>query len=131
MITMSIQHTADIVENPFARIASTLAVTGAVRTIVMGAAGLLTTLVFWQLVVWLLAVPNYLVPSPIEVAIAVSTDYRLLMSSAAPTILEALLGFLIGNIVALLVAVSFVYAKTVEEMFYPVAILIRPSRSSP
>ena len=35
------------------------------------------------------------------------------------------LGFLLGNVFAVLVAISFVYNKIVEDLFYPVAILIK------
>jgi NitT/TauT family transport system permease protein len=117
--------TIDRIESPFARIAAYFPETSGYRTIAMAVLGLLITVGFWQAVVWLFAVPIYLVPSPVDVAGAVARDIQLLASSAVPTIIEALLGFLLGNTVAILVAVSFVYAKPIEEMFYPVAILIK------
>jgi NitT/TauT family transport system permease protein len=56
---------------------------------------------------------------------ALREDWSLLVSSAVPTITEAFLGFLLGNTIAILVAISFVYNKVVEEMFYPVAIFVK------
>ncbi len=115
----------DRMETPLARLGALFPAEGGHRTILMAALGLLSVLVLWQAIIWLFSVPIYLVPSPIDVAGAVSRDIGLLASSAVPTIVEALLGFVLGNTVAILVAVSFVYAKPVEEMFYPVAILIK------
>lgn len=98
---------------------------GAARTAIMGVLGLATVLVVWQFITWLFSIPVYLVPSPAAIAGAVAQDYPLLLANALPTITEAFAGFLIGNTIAILVAISFVYNKTTEEMFYPVAILIK------
>ena len=122
---MTMQHAVDTIDTPFSRLASWAPSLGGYRPIAMAALGLTATLVFWQAVVWIFAVPDYLVPSPFDVAGAVRRDFALLASSAVPTVIEAFLGFLLGNTIAILVAVSFVYAKPVEEMFYPVAILIK------
>ncbi|MDH4985454.1 ABC transporter permease [Aminobacter anthyllidis] len=97
----------------------------ATRSLGMAVLGLLLTLTIWQLVITLFGVPSYLVPAPTDVAAAFVQDRSLLVAAALPTITEAFLGFLLGNTIALLVAVSFVYNKIVEEMFYPVAILIK------
>ena len=98
---------------------------GAARTAIMGILGLATVLAVWQFITWLFSIPVYLVPSPAAIAGAVAQDYPLLLANALPTITEAFAGFLIGNTIAILVAISFVYNKTIEEMFYPVAILIK------
>lgn len=95
------------------------------RTLGMAVLGLLMVLTIWQLLVTLFGVPSYLVPAPTDVGGALVQDHALLLAAAGPTILEAFLGFLLGNTVALLVAVAFVYNKVVEEMFYPVAILVK------
>lgn len=110
---------------PLPRIWSILPGPEVMRALGMAVLGLSLTLVLWQLVVTLFGVPSYLVPAPTDVAGALSRDLPLLMEAAVPTITEAFLGFLLGNTVALLVAVSFVYNKVIEEMFYPVAILVK------
>ena len=91
----------------------------------MGFLGLAILLSIWQALIWALAVPIYLVPAPTDVVVAFRNDFGLLASSSVTTIIEAFLGFLIGNLIALLVAAAFIYAKLIEEMFYPVAILIK------
>lgn len=108
-----------------ARINALLPSGGSARTIIMAALGLASVLIVWELICRILGVPEYLVPAPSAVWGAVKADHVLLLQSAVPTITEAALGFVLGNTIAILVAVSFVYNRWVEEMFYPVAILIK------
>tara|TARA_B100001142_G_scaffold114535_1_gene116707 strand:- start:797 stop:1630 length:834 start_codon:yes stop_codon:yes gene_type:complete len=98
---------------------------GPIRTNTMAVFGMIIVLSLWQFITWAFSVPDYLVPSPTVIGAAIKEDIHLLLSNSVPTITEAFLGFLLGNTIALLVAVSFVYNATVEEMFYPVAILIK------
>ena len=98
---------------------------GGVRGLVFAILGLAIVLLIWQGIVWALSVPIYLVPAPTDVLVALYNDRILLAQNAVPTITEAALGFLLGNVVAILVAISFVYNKIVEDLFYPVAILIK------
>jgi NitT/TauT family transport system permease protein len=91
----------------------------------MAGTGLTLVLILWQALCWIFGVPIYLIPTPLDVIAAVRADWRLLATNAMPTIIEAFAGFLLGNTVAILVAISFVYNKLIEEMFYPVAILIK------
>lgn len=98
---------------------------GGIRGLVMAALGLAIVLLVWQAIVRAFSVPVYLVPAPTDVLVALYNDRILLAQNAVPTITEAALGFLLGNIFAILVAISFVYNKIVEDLFYPVAILIK------
>lgn len=98
---------------------------GIARTLVMACVGLAIMLGLWQGLTWALDVPIFLVPAPTDVARALFADFGLLASSAVPTVTEAFFGFLIGNTFAILVAISFVYNKVIEEMFYPIAIIVK------
>ena len=91
----------------------------------MAVLGLAIMLLIWQGVVRFLEVPIYLVPAPTDVLVALYNDRVLLAQNSVPTVTEAALGFLLGNTVAVLVAISFVYNRIVEDLFYPVAILIK------
>jgi NitT/TauT family transport system permease protein len=48
----------------------------------------------------------------------------MLMTNLVPTAIEAVLGFLLGNIAATLVATAFVLRRTMEEAFFPIAVMI-------
>ena len=98
---------------------------GPIRVMLVGGLGLGSILLFWQLLCVALEIPSYLVPAPVDVFGAVKNDWALLVSNAVPTITEAFFGFLIGNFVAITVAILFVYNKVIEELYYPVAILIK------
>ena len=102
-----------------------LVIAGSARVAVMAVLGLAIMLLVWQGVVRLLNVPIYLVPAPTDVLVALYNDRVLLARNSVPTLTEAALGFLLGNTFAVLVAISFVYNRIVEDLFYPVAILIK------
>ena len=95
------------------------------RSLALATLGLAIVLLIWQGIVRVFSVPIYLVPAPTDVLVALYNDRILLAHNAVPTITEAALGFLLGNVVAILVAISFVYNKIVEDLFYPVAILVK------
>ena len=95
------------------------------RGTIMAVLGLTIMLLIWQGLVRLLEVPIYLVPAPTDVLVALYNDRVLLAQNSVPTLSEAALGFLLGNTFAVLVAISFVYNRMVEDLFYPVAILIK------
>jgi NitT/TauT family transport system permease protein len=82
-------------------------------------------ILLWQLVVWLFNIPTYMAPSPIDVAIAFRDNAGLLWTNLLPTLLEAVLGFVFGNLVAILLAVWFVHSSTAEKAFYPIAVFVK------
>jgi NitT/TauT family transport system permease protein len=96
-----------------------------VQSIVVPLLGGIGVLVVWQALIVLLHVKPYLVPAPTAVAKAVVTDWAMLMKNAWPTTLESLAGFAIGNLFAIALAVVFVHSKTLEQTFYPMAVVLR------
>ncbi|CDN48570.1 ABC transporter permease [Neorhizobium galegae] len=81
--------------------------------------------VLWQFVVWAFKIPTFMAPSPVEVAYAFHDNAKLLWTNMLPTILEAFLGFVFGNLVAILLAIWFVHSATAEKAFYPIAVFIK------
>jgi NitT/TauT family transport system permease protein len=79
----------------------------------------------WQLVVWGFSVPTFMAPSPVAVLYAFRDNGATLWNNLLPTLLEAALGFLFGNLVAVLLAIWFVYSPLAEKAFYPVAVIIK------
>ena len=70
---------------------------------------LVTSAVFlavWELVIDLGIVPNFLLPSPLQVVSALVNDAALLASHAGITLVEAALGLVIGIVVGFVVAVA-------------------------
>nr|WP_051904026.1 ABC transporter permease [Neorhizobium vignae] len=81
--------------------------------------------VLWQFVVWAFKIPTFMAPSPVDVAYAFRDNAGILWTNMLPTILEAFLGFVFGNLVAILLAIWFVHSATAEKAFYPIAVFIK------
>src|SRR5205809_1193449 len=48
----------------------------------------------------------------------------MLLDNLWPTAVEAILGFLLGNVSAILIATVFVHKKTMEEAFFPIVVIV-------
>jgi NitT/TauT family transport system permease protein len=79
----------------------------------------------WQLVCSVFGVPTYIIPSPIEVWDAIRANWAMLVDNTWPTLIESVLGFIVGNLVAILLAVLFVHWKPAERALMPVAVFVR------
>ncbi|UXS03923.1 ABC transporter permease [Agrobacterium tumefaciens] len=79
----------------------------------------------WQLIVWFFEVPTFMAPSPVDVFYAFGENAPILMKNLLPTLMEALLGFIFGNLVAVLLAIWFVHSSMAEKAFYPIAVFIK------
>jgi NitT/TauT family transport system permease protein len=81
-------------------------------------------LVVWQLAVQLFRIPSFIAPAPTAVAAVLVDKIGLLLANLGPTAAEALIGFAIGNVTAILIATTFVYQRTVEEALFPIAVMV-------
>jgi NitT/TauT family transport system permease protein len=86
-----------------------------------GGAGLL--FIWWALIA-VFHVRPFIAPSPEVVAVTVYQKFGMLMANLLPTAIEAVCGFLPGNLTAIVIATVFVHRKTMEEAFFPIAVLI-------
>jgi NitT/TauT family transport system permease protein len=87
----------------------------------LGVAGLLFA---WWAVVAGFHVKPFIAPSPLLVLQTLFSKSDLLLQNLVPTAIEACGGFLIGNLAAILLATVFVHNKTLQDIFYPVAVMI-------
>lgn len=94
------------------------------RRRVLPLAGIAALLITWALLVYVLEVPPFVAPSPQLVAKTLVLKFDMLMRNLWPTAVEALLGFLLGNFVAMVIATVFVHKKAMEEAFFPIVVLI-------
>ncbi|WP_186417309.1 ABC transporter permease [Bosea sp. CS1GBMeth4] len=86
--------------------------------------GIAVFLGLWAALVYLFKVPPFVAPSPLLVAQTLVAKGDVLLANLVPTAIEALSGFLLGNIVAIVIATAFVHKKTLEETFFPTVVLI-------
>lgn len=85
--------------------------------------GFASILALWYAVILIFDVKEYIAPTPHQVLRVVIDQSDLLLLNAIPTVQECLLGFLLGNSLAVVVAVVFVHSKLAERMYYPIAVL--------
>ncbi len=77
----------------------------------------------WYLVILLFDVQEYIAPAPHQVLQVIVDQFDLLLLNAVPTLQECVAGFVLGNSLAILVAIVFVHNRLAERMYYPIAVL--------
>jgi len=87
--------------------------------------GILTMLGYWELHIRLFNVPHYLMPPPSLIAVTLVEEWPTLERNVGTTLIEAVGGFLLGNAVAILLAVLFVHNRPMERTLFPVAVAVR------
>ncbi|MHB2169086.1 ABC transporter permease [Alsobacter sp. R-9] len=87
-------------------------------------AGILFALGLWASLVYLFKVPPFIAPSPALVVTTLYNKFGLLMTNLLPTAIEAVAGFTLGNVTAIIIATAFVHKKTLEEAFFPIVVII-------
>ena len=88
---------------------------------VLAAFGLLLA---WQAIIVIFKVPEFIAPTPLRVLQTFNDRGMVLWINFWPTFAEAAAGFVLGNLVAVVLAVWFVHSKTSEKAFYPIAVFI-------
>lgn len=79
----------------------------------------------WQIVVVAADVPAYIVPSPTEIVAELLVEGSWLAADLGWTMLEAVLGFLIGSGTAFVTAVLFVHVRVIERAAFPWAVVLQ------
>lgn len=87
-------------------------------------AAFLTLLVLWELAVRIFDIKPFIAPAPSAIFAVLVNKFPMLMQNLMPTAIEAILGFAIGNMTAILIATAFAYKQSLEEAFFPIAVMI-------
>lgn len=82
-------------------------------------------LVLWQLACIIFKIPQYLLPTPWEITQELSRNITTLLYHTAFTSIEAVLGFIIANILALSLAICMVYVRNLDKAVMPIAIALK------
>jgi NitT/TauT family transport system permease protein len=94
------------------------------RRRVLPCLGILIGIGVWAALVYLFKVPPFIAPSPLVVLETLIAKSDVLLSNLWPTMIEAVGGFIIGNLFAIALATAFVHRKTIAETFFPLVVLI-------
>ena len=85
----------------------------------------LAILISWEFFVFIFNVPEYLLPKPTEIFSEIAINFNSLLKHTEITMLEAVIGFSLGNILGFIAAVIFSHSETVEKGLYPYAIALK------
>nr|WP_210325230.1 ABC transporter permease [Mesorhizobium silamurunense] len=91
-------------------------------TIALPVLGAASILLAWQYVLPLLGVPAYIVPTPTAIFGVFQKNFPLLIDNLRPTLIEALAGFVTGNLAAVLLAVLFVHSRILQAAYFPIVL---------
>ena len=94
------------------------------RARLLPALGVFVLLFGWWAIVVGFEVKPFIAPSPFMVLNTLYAKRAILLDNLIPTALEAAGGFLLGNLVAILMATVFVHNKTLNDIFFPVALML-------
>jgi NitT/TauT family transport system permease protein len=86
--------------------------------------GILIGIGVWAALVHVFNVPPFIAPSPMTVAATLVAKSDVLMNNLWPTVVEAVGGFLIGNLFAIALATAFVHSKAISQTFFALVVLI-------
>jgi len=82
-------------------------------------------LLLWQLACIVFKIPQYLLPTPLEITQEIIRNFTTLIYDTVLTCIEAVLGFIIANILALSLAVCMVYVRNLDKAVMPIAIALK------
>jgi NitT/TauT family transport system permease protein len=94
------------------------------RRRILPCVGILVGLGVWAALVHVFKVPPFIAPSPLIVADTLISKFDVLINNLWPTVVEAIGGFLIGNLFAIALATAFVHRKWLSETFFALVVLI-------
>jgi NitT/TauT family transport system permease protein len=85
--------------------------------------GVASLFILWAAAIAILDVKPFVAPSPLAVANAIWVNRWLLLSNFVPTAIEAISGFLLGNIAAVILATVFIHSPLIRRTYFPVVVI--------
>lgn len=79
-------------------------------------------LLFWQWAVQMFSIPKYILPSPVDIGRAFQESFHLLVLHAKVTLFEAMIGFGVAILLAIVLALTMDSITWVKKAIYPLLI---------
>lgn len=96
-----------------------------IREIFLPVLFFLGILAIWEGFVFIFNIPQYLLPKPTNIFSEIVINFNSLLKHTGITMSEAIIGFLLGNILGFVAAVIFSHSETAEKGLYPYAIALK------
>jgi len=84
---------------------------------------LVALVIFWQAIVTLRNIPEYILPAPSQIADEIGSYWHRLLPNALVTLSEIALGYTLAVVIAVPLAVSIVYSLLIQRAIYPLIVL--------
>lgn len=84
---------------------------------------LFSILLCWQSLIFLTQLPSYILPSPLEMLIAFDQQKYLILHHLIPTMIEIVVGFILGIFFGVLAAIIIAFYRSLAFWFLPVLII--------
>ena len=91
----------------------------------IGLLGMLGVLVIWQVMGWLKLLPKFILPTPLEIGQAFIRDAGFLASHSWATLKVALLGLVLGVILACILAILMDSMSWLNDLIYPMMVVVQ------
>ena len=91
----------------------------------IGLLGMLSVLVIWQAMGWLKLLPKFILPTPLEIGQAFIRDAGFLASHSWATLKVALLGLVLGVILACILAILMDSMSWLNDLIYPMMVVVQ------
>ena len=79
-------------------------------------------LLVWDLSIRIFNVPQYLIPTPMQVLEQVRNEWPMLLRESAPTIYATLGGFFLSVVIGVPLAMLIAYSRAIEAYLYPLLV---------
>lgn len=86
---------------------------------------LIVLLLLWQTATAAFSVPTFILPSPVDIGRAMAEDYPQLLRASRTTSRAVLLGFIVGNVTGLVLAIAVASSRTAARVVMPAALAVR------
>ncbi len=80
-------------------------------------------IIFWQIIVSVFQLPDYILPTPWAVLIALKTNAHLILQQSIPTLTETIIGLILGILIGSLAALSMVFVRSISFWMLPLLII--------
>ncbi len=90
-----------------------------ITEILLPIGGAVSILLVWQFLLPLAGVPKYIAPTPTQIISVFTTQWDTLIDNFTPTLLEAIAGFVLGNSMAVILAIVFAYSRYIRLAYFP------------
>lgn len=77
-------------------------------------------IIIWQLLVMIMKVPSYLIPTPLDIIREFQSDWQVLLMHSIVTLTETIIGLSISVVIALAIGTIMDFIPIIKKCFYPI-----------